>query len=750
MHKPQIKSPPTGDTSTSVRDNNWSILNEEADKTVIRHFQGEPENKFVDVNIDQNSLSSDLSIFEKSLGTIHKTYVRSPSNFNNAAFPDYSANSSPSLRSFSLNSNARFSNSMASSTLTTPELVESASFPAHKYSTPTYPSRIRNRLRKNIREHELSPFSRQIVTFLHNYSTEERILRDKIESSLDRFKFAVVASNQMHSNSGAGTSCEDVKRCEELKAPFTTFTIDLYSIPYYPLVHSLKPAILSVALFFYIVRNRRFISGANLRISVLLCLYILSVNLNTRRIAIAVYLQMLNNRISQFLNASDTFDTTVLQILRSHGSSKSSARKNTLQRLYGAKKQPVRRSASDFQLKNSLSTVILSLNSRLVKLLPLIDDYSQLSKYLQLYNANLDDQAGQFIKLLNHQSSSCGTAQALERSHLKPLRLRSFNCGELLFGDMYSPKNSLGSPFSPSGELHRSKREEPVSPDLTKDSFSGIWAAQSSPRQKSSFGFPRRSSLIRSPSEVSANTEHSTEQTSQEEDCLSGQPSKLMRQLCLLRKIYLCSLLSFVITSKPQLGDSADSIALFRTRCIKRFGLDEGRFRHMSTVSRVFLAVKLLEQARNLLQCISDELRDNDEFVHSEIQDENETAKESLGFGSFSGTDNTILEEDEEDEHTERLSELDNLLDSLSVKIGALKTNKNLLNQQRRLAELQEEFHRAVQTYSKCCEDFVRPEKMAREFSEGGFPGIGKRHSRGLSIGLLAIAKSGEQDENGV
>lgn len=62
MHKPQIKSPPTGDTSTSVRDNNWSILNEEADKTVIRHFQGEPENKFVDVNTDQNSLSSDRSI----------------------------------------------------------------------------------------------------------------------------------------------------------------------------------------------------------------------------------------------------------------------------------------------------------------------------------------------------------------------------------------------------------------------------------------------------------------------------------------------------------------------------------------------------------------------------------------------------------------------------------------------------------------------------------------------------------------
>lgn len=737
MHKQQM-SPQKGDNSTHIQGNDWSMLNDEAESTVIHHPQQDLNHNSPATALDQCNLLSDLSRYRKSSSTIHRNYVTSSSTFG-GSFTDYFSDSSPSL---SLNSNARLSNSFASSSLTSLDLADSISFHNDKSGTSQYRSQALNRLPKRIFGRRFSAFSRQIMAFLRDYIAEESALNCKIESSLDRFKFEVIASNQMHSTAGAGTCCENVHCDDTAKTPFTTFTMDLNSIPYYPLVHSLKPVILSVGLFFYIVRNRRFISSENMKICILLCLYILSVNINTRRIAISVYLQMLTNRIGQFLTTSDSFDATVLWALHTHGVSKSKVRKGTLQRLYGVKKQLVRSpGATDFQLRNALSTVILSLNSKLVHILPLIDDYGQLSKYLQLYNANIDDRAGLFVKLLNRPSHFYQATSYSESSQLKPLRLHSLNCVDLLYGDIYAQKELLDSPLSPSSESSNSKHDlDAPLPDTKRDRLSGIWAAQSSPRQSMAFRFPRRSASVRSSLDNSANcanTEQKMENCSP--NCLSGQPSKLMQQFRFLRRIYLCSLLCFVITSRHQLEDSADAVILFRASCISHFGLDESRFRHLSKVSRVFLSIKLLEQSRALLQCISDELRDN----NPASLDEEDSDKENIGFGSLSGADNTILEEDEEDEHTERLSDLEVLLDSLSTKIGALKINIDASNQQRRLENLQDEFQQAMQKYSICCEDFAKP-NMKQEISQNQFPEISDRHSRGLSISLLAVAKGGE------
>lgn len=549
-----------------------------------------------------------------------------------------------------------------------------------------------------------SPFSAAAYSSLRIYILELQKLDKSTDSSLDRFKFTVVGSDQIHDvslHADAGASSNEKHLVSSKPYSHTTFTISIGHTPYYTLIHSLKAFVLALSIIHFAKTHTTTLTLYQQRLCVLLTVSILNTNLNVRRVALGVYLQMVNNRISRFLSQCNILDRRIRQRINCMQNSCLKNRNLTMQHLFGSKWTHTRQrsQSSEFLLRSVLTTLIAAFNERLVELMPLIDDLNHLYQYTQLYKIGIDSSSLSFLNMLNHPAP-------VETPKLRPLRL---NSGDLHLNDSSSESSQPVRRRPASLQEQRNAYRRTSSLDLFK-----------SQRHRSVSAHDSSSSALSSTGSLTNMNQ------------LPANSYKLAQQFTSVRRLFLCCLLSLIETSHNENSESPEG---FKTICIRRFNLSKRSFHHVTRPTRIYLAMKAVEKTQKLMECLCEEL------------DETEQSEEPF---DLSGT---IMEEDE-DKNT---SELATILDNLSSQVGMLEINSNIGNTQNQLHTLKPTFDRLFTLYERCIgvkqEDernlrgitLSKREEMARKRHSS--VDIKKRRSSGLNFGLLSVVKQDDADD---
>ncbi|KAG7827074.1 hypothetical protein KL942_004589 [Ogataea angusta] len=298
----------------------------------------------------------------------------------------------------------------------------SSSISQHIYTQPDQSSSTTNQTRFGSVSHSngstLVPSTTSPITakyslplsyaqLIEDYSEDCSELNNQVFLALDKFKFEIIASNLM---SSAGTPASSA-------AAQTKVRINVCDVPSHRLVHSHRAFHLALALLHFARRNLDRISPACLKLATLLATAILVLDLNTKKIAIRIYLQLVTNKLDKFLQINHQLDRT----LSSHVRTFTNLANDNLNVLLGGNAQS-RRVASPILLQGVLNTLLATTNQKVAAMLPFAD-LEYLHRYLDVYQLDLGSQDLRFVGVLNSEGLADGPGPV----PLKPLRLRSFS-----------------------------------------------------------------------------------------------------------------------------------------------------------------------------------------------------------------------------------------------------------------------------------------------------------------------------------
>ncbi|QPG75614.1 hypothetical protein FOA43_002971 [Brettanomyces nanus] len=204
----------------------------------------------------------------------------------------------------------------------------------------------------------------------------------------------------------------------------------------------------------------------------------------------------------------------------------------------------------------------------------------------------------------------------------------------------------------------------------------------------------------------------------------------LFKQLRLIRKMYICCILTLLGTGKVRADDEeeeeVETSASFLNFLKGRFNVSEKYFKHVTRATRLFLCMKMMEHMAELVKILEGEVEEDEVINGVDNLDE-------------VGEDYSIAEESE----NEDLSELVQLMDSLSYKLGILEQNSNTISVSKELKGLRSEFQRLYDLYEESSGDNWREGIKKRRSDEISDFRIGHksdhRKSSGLSFGLLTV-----------
>ncbi|KAG7897986.1 hypothetical protein KL905_004305 [Ogataea polymorpha] len=251
------------------------------------------------------------------------------------------------------------------------------------------------------------PLSSSYVQLIEDYSKDCSELKNQVLQALDKFKFDIIASNLMRST--------DMLASSSLSQ--TKVRIRVCDVPSHRLVHSHWAFYLALRLLRFAKKNAGRIIPSCLKLATLLATAFLILDINTKKIAIRIYLQLVTNKLDRFLQINNQLDRT----LSSHVRTFTNMANDNLNVLLGGTSQS-RRAALPILLQGVLNTLLAITNQKIAALLPFAD-LEYLHRYLDVYQLDLGSQDLRFVGVLN----SGGLADGSDPVPLKPLRLRSFS-----------------------------------------------------------------------------------------------------------------------------------------------------------------------------------------------------------------------------------------------------------------------------------------------------------------------------------
>ncbi|KAG7692478.1 hypothetical protein KL915_004525 [Ogataea haglerorum] len=279
------------------------------------------------------------------------------------------------------------------------------------------------------------------VQLIEDYSQDCSELKNQVLLALDKFKFEIIASNMMRSAETPTSSAASRARVR----------ISVCDVPSHRLVHSHGAFYLALALLHFAKKNAGRISPACLKLAMLLATAFLVLDLNTKKIAIRIYLQLVTNKLDRFLQINHQLDRT----LSSHVRAFTNLANDSLNVLLGGSSR-TRGMASPILLQGVLNTLLAATNQKVAAILP-FTDLEYLHRYLDVYQLDLGSRDLRFVGVLNSEGlrgwSGPGPAP------LKPLRLRSFSGDSPLQHSPTFPQPKAASPplqlaSSPSRTFH--------------------------------------------------------------------------------------------------------------------------------------------------------------------------------------------------------------------------------------------------------------------------------------------------------
>ncbi|GMF00654.1 unnamed protein product [Ambrosiozyma monospora] len=236
------------------------------------------------------------------------------------------------------------------------------------------------------------------------------------------------------------------------------------------LIHSSQALFVSISLLLYakkhhtninkqeIPTTKKLLPSSHTRALIIIAITILNVYIDTRKLATLTYLRSLSNKLSLYLSKSSQLDSLLsihLQQLKSNVNPPQHST-NTYPYEYQSPgttshASSKKRSLITLQTQTTATSLLLTLNTRIINLIPLTDPKT-LKQYCDIYNINFTPELSynsssigtgndnlQFINLLNHgellDSMQRQLASQLQKTQqppqvslamrLRPLRLRS-------------------------------------------------------------------------------------------------------------------------------------------------------------------------------------------------------------------------------------------------------------------------------------------------------------------------------------
>ncbi|GMG29632.1 unnamed protein product [Ambrosiozyma monospora] len=601
-------------------------------------------------------------------------------------------------------------------------------------------------------------FTKKVSHFMTRFNTASQSLQDSLRSGTDKFKFDIIASGLLDSSSFTSSVCRHPQVSPIGKQPQSQhgpiLHLNMLDLTHRFLIHSSQGLFVSISLLLYakkfstninrqeILTTKNFLPLSHTRAIIIIAITILNVYIDTRKLATLTYLRSLSNKLSLYLSKSSQLDNLLSIHLQQLKSNVNPPQHSTNAYPYqylspgtSSHASSKKRSLITLQTQTTTTSLLLTLNTRIINLIPLTNPKT-LKQYCDIYNLNFAPDLSyninstpttsnnnngtgngndnlQFISLLNHgelldsmqrqlslqQQKSQQPPQVSLAMRLRPLRLRSCSGVTSTEGLGMSP---LGSPFTtnPSGGGVGSVSMGYSNSQATTASISSTLGITSSslynepclvPSQLQQQREQSWSTFNGQPQPLASGRGGNNRTMTQ----LSNNPFKLIGYFKVLRRVFLCLLLSLLefedVSARNNEVDK--EVKLFHGCVLRKFNLN-GLFTgsgsrvssisslglgpgsssqvqpplniHLGMLTRLFITIKLLSRLLELFDSIIYELELDIEVDYPGYSTLNYDVSNNA-----TGIPPTIDEEHED----EALSQLIDCVDMIRNKLSFIELN---------------------------------------------------------------------------